>query len=341
MVVPVYFAAINAMKLPESDLLVYVEAISVIADKNFFEVLTFKYVSLRSTEFLFNYYIWFISLVDNSGWLFSFLSTYIIYFNVSLALCNIFTVKKKELLYLIMAMLLFSITFSLVGHLVRQYFAASFLLLGLSYLDSRRKLGVMLALSSVFLHNSMFLFILTFPFAKHLLSSRHWIKYTIALLLIAYILGSASSYLKPYMEIAFMIDDGSIPLSLVIFDLSLFCFLVLFKFKNKHIENRVFNIYCFSVLLLCCLLVSRDISLLFFRFYFLADLLRPFVILSLSLIISNRGMVKPLLVYIILILSILVFIARFHSTPWDYGLDPFSILFDSTVMDLINRYMEF
>lgn len=338
--VPIFFASISAMKFPESDLLVYVEAISIISNKGFLDVLSFKYVSLRSTEFIFNYYIWLISFIDESGWLFSFLSTYIIYLNVSLSLCNIFTVKKNETLYLIVAMLLFSITFSLVGHLVRQYLAASFLLLGISYLDSRKKLGVSLLVSSIFIHSSMFLFVLAFPFVRTLLSTRLWAIYTFLLLFLAAIIGLFSSYLMPYMEVAFAINDGSIPIPLIFFDVSLFSLFFYFKIKSFCIDKRIVNIYCLSVLLICCLLVSREISLLFFRFYFIADFIRPFLIIFLSTAILNKNILKSLFIYVALIFSFLIFIIRFESNPWDYGVGAFSFLFDSTILDILDRYVD-
>ncbi|GHY51467.1 hypothetical protein VCSRO70_3178 [Vibrio cholerae] len=336
---PLFFAAINTLKFPASDLLVYINAIEVIDSLNILEVFSFKYVSLRSTEFIFNIYIWIISIFDKTGWLFSFLSVYIVYLNVSIALCNIFSVRKKELLYLFLGMLLFSLTFTLVGHLVRQYLAGSVFLLGLSYLNKRDRLGVFFIVLSSLIHNSLAAFVLTLPFAKLLLSKEAWLRYTILIFIFSYIISSFSHVLMPYMEIGFVKDDGDIPLVLIIFDCFLFILFAWLRIKNNKVVISTEYIYIFAVILVSCLIVSKDIMLVFFRFYFLVDFIRPFVIASLTVVLVRSGLVG-IYIFLTLCLSMFIFAIRFDSSPWDYGGDAFSLLFNNDFIDVVNRYSD-
>ncbi|WP_175546867.1 EpsG family protein [Vibrio vulnificus] len=336
---PLFFAAINALKLPASDLLVYINAIEVIDGLNVLEVFSFKYVSLRSTEFIFNIYIWIISNFDKTGWLFSFLSVYVIYLNVSIALCNVFSVKKKELLYLFLGMMLFSLTFTLVGHLVRQYLAGSVFLLGLSYLNKRDRLGVCFIVLSSLIHNSLVAFVLTLPFAKLILSKESWLRYTILIFILSFIISAFSHVLMPYMEIGFVKDDGNIPLVLIIFDCFLFILFAWLRVKNDKVTVSTEYIYIFSVILVSCLIFSKDITLVFFRFYFLVDFIRPFIIASLTFILVRGGLVG-IYVFLNLCLSMFIFAVRFDSSPWDYGSDAFSLLFNNNFIDVVNRYSD-
>ncbi|TOI26967.1 hypothetical protein CGI63_23415, partial [Vibrio parahaemolyticus] len=158
-----FFSLINLIKIPESDMMIYIEALNEIVKSSFYDVFNFSFVSLRSSEFVFNIYLYILSNIDLTGFLFSFLSVFIIYFNLGLTVFNLSYKKDIDFLVIVFSLFLCFVTFSLSGHLVRQYLAVSFILLGVSYIAVNKNRAYILSLASMFIHNSLIPFVLFYP----------------------------------------------------------------------------------------------------------------------------------------------------------------------------------
>lgn len=335
--IALFFSEINILKLPSSDALVYIEAIKEIKKVGFFEVFNFQFVSLRSTEFIFNIYIYLVSLLDDSGWLFSFLSIFIIYFNLSLSLVNIIGSKYKERILIIFVLILLFVTFSLSGHLVRQYIAISFLLLGVSYLNASKLRSFTFLMMSIFIHNSLLPFVLFYPIVLWALSKFGWKLVTIISVFVSFIASNFVYFLRPYMEIGFVKDDGTIPIVLLTFDFLAFVVLIVLKSRKKHFVREIGYLYPLFLLVFSVLILTRDVPLLFLRFYFMIDFLRPVVFSILFFSIAPSRYLRLSTTILLSVLSLSVFMIRLDASPWDYGGSSFNLLFFNDVLNYIDR----
>ncbi|MCW8864953.1 MAG: EpsG family protein [Colwellia sp.] len=324
---PALLAILSIQKMPTSDLSAYIEGIHLISGLDFFSVLSFHFLSLRPSEFLFNYYIFFIAQVDKSGLLFLFLSTFSIYFLFIRALLILFSLidNRKNIFLIILSVLFFSVTFTLVGHLIRQYLACAVLFYGLALLQSKEnKSGWALILSSVFIHNSMAPFVVSLPIMLWVLKGRNILTTLIATIIIAIFISTKVDYIKPFMEIGFIKDDGSIPLALVALDIILFTVAFFIKY-NEARKDRLDIILAFSLLQLGALISLHNVNLLFLRYYFINDFIRGYFILYIIMKLFSYKSFN-LISFCLLILSVSVFILRTSFSPWDYGLDGGSLI---------------
>lgn len=332
-----FFSIISLLKLPESDLVVYIEAISEISKYSFFDVLDFNYVSLRDTELLFNYYLWFLSTFDSAGLIFKFTSSMIIYSIVGYCLVHNTWNHQKFSLLLVVSMLLFSLTFSLTGHLIRQYIAASFLLLAITLNDPKNKYSYVLFLIPPLIHISMLPFCILLPLMmifRRSLDDMKLLYLTVFFSLL--VLTSINIYGFNFVS-GVNKNDGSIPLFLIFFDLVLF---LMFLFRKNKVdyscrENKL--LYYFSLVLLGCLISTSSMTLVFFRYYFMMDFLRGFfllwIIYSFSFEFKSFSFVK----FIALIFSFLFFLYRLNISNWKYGGTAIDILFNQNLTSLIER----
>jgi hypothetical protein len=324
---PCFFGILSIQKMPSSDLSAYIEAIKLISDLDFLSVLNFHFLSLRPSEFIFNYYIYLIAQIDKSGFLFLFLSTFIIYllFIRTLLILDIDRENRKNFFLIIIAILFISMTFTLVGHLIRQYLACAVLFYGLALLQlGKNKVGWGVVLSSLFIHNSMAPFVIFLPIILWGLKSRSILTVLILTTLVAIYVNTKIDYIKPFIEIGFIKNDGAIPLVLVVFDLLLFSIYFWLKYKTIH-KLKPDIVLAFSLLQLSALLSIHSVNLLFLRYYFINDFLRGYFILYIiTRLVPNKNF--NFISLCLLIFGVGVFILRTSFSPWDYGLEGYSII---------------
>ncbi|TQV77030.1 hypothetical protein FLL45_03500 [Aliikangiella marina] len=332
-----FFTLINLLKVPESDMLVYIDAIREIRGYSFFDVIQFNFVSMRSIEFIFNYYIYFVSFIDTGGFFFSFLSVFIIYILFALSLDKVMPLELREKYLIFFSLILFSITFSLSGHLVRQYLAASVLIYGIaSFKDSPVKGGLFI-LMSPFVHISVAPFVVLIPLLYKSLSRKAWVLISVFSVLIALAMTSFVVVLRPYMEIGFVKDDGSIPVFLIVFDAILFFGFVCVRVLKTECFEKTKVVYCFALLLVCCLIVSHEINLIFLRYYFLMDFVRAVFLMYLIYFFSTKIDFSRIVSFLVFTVCCLLFVYRLDSSPWDYGATALEILFLTDVKAYAER----
>ncbi|ENJ2787445.1 EpsG family protein [Vibrio parahaemolyticus] len=335
-----FFSLINLIKIPESDMMIYIEALNEIVKSSFYDVFNFSFVSLRSSEFVFNIYLYILSNIDLTGFLFSFLSVFIIYFNLGLTVFNLSYKKDIDFLVIVFSLFLCFVTFSLSGHLVRQYLAVSFILLGVSYIAVNKNRAYILSLASMFIHNSLIPFVLFYPLIYAGTVKYGWKLMTFLSLSFSFVASSFVFLIKPYMEIGFVKDDGSIPIVLIVFDASVFFLFSFFVMNKKEcFYVNALKIFPLFIMTASVLIITKDVPLLFLRFYFLVDFLRPVALALLFFsIIPKSGFRYSSLIFIN-IMSFSIFILRLDSSPWDYGFDGMSLLFFSNVSNFIDRVL--
>jgi len=269
--VPGFFGILSIQKMPSSDLSAYIAAIRLISDLDFISVLSFHFLSLRPSEFIFNYYIYFIGQIDESGFLFLFSSTFIIYylFIRSLLMLNSEIESRKNIFLILFSILFISMTFTLVGHLIRQYLACAVLFYGLSRLQLyNNKTSWLVILSSLFIHNSMAPFVILLPIILWVLKSRNILTILILSISAAIFISTKIDFLKPFIEIGFTKNDGAIPFALVFFDLILFLIFFWVKVRASY-KMKPDIILAFSLLQLSALWSSPVLILFFFCIIFL------------------------------------------------------------------------
>ncbi|MHB9954120.1 hypothetical protein [Vibrio campbellii] len=332
-----FFSIINLIKIPESDMLIYIEALNEIFKISFYDVFNFSFVSLRSSEFVFNIYLYILSNIDLTGFLFSLLSVFIIYFNLGLTVFNLSYKKDIDFLVIVFSFFLCFVTFSLSGHLVRQYLAVSFILLGVSYIAVNKNRACLFSSLSMFIHNSLIPFVLFYPLIYAGTVRYGWKIVTFLSLLFSFVASSFVFLIKPYMEIGFVKDDGAIPIVLIIFDASVFFLFSFFVMKKECFYVNAVKIFPLFIMTASVLIITKDVPLLFLRFYFLVDFLRPVALVLLFFSIMPKSVFRYSSLMFIIIISFSIFILRLDSSPWDYGFDGMSLLFFSNVSNFIDR----
>lgn len=336
-----YFAILNAQKSPESDLLIYIEALNYISEFSFWNVFDFNYISIRSTEFVFNYYIWVISLIDRSGFAFTFFSVFLIYLFITVSLLKCLNEDGFDNYIIVILVLFLSITFSLSGHLIRQYMAVSFFFLGTVLLYRNKGVGIFCFLVSPFIHNAMLPLVLLYPIFYYLMYRRNAQLVSVFFLTIAVVFNQFINVLEPYMELGFSLNDGEIPYFLIMLDfMTAFVFFVLIKKKYVCNEQSRYVIPGF-VILSCILIASNSVKLIFLRYYFMMDVFRAYFILSCIYVFYSKVnfnyFIRLLMILIFSVFSFLMFAYRMSSSPWDYGSDVSTLFLTTSFVDVYNR----
>jgi hypothetical protein len=329
----VFFANLNLMKMPASDALVYIEALEILQDYNLLELIYFNYVSFRDIEFIFNIYMWSIAQLDVSGALFFFLSTFIIYMLYGLSLLMIIDKKKINDLFfiLILSLMLLSLTFSLSGHLVRQYLAFSVFFYGVNMLKVNFNRGRVILFISMFIHLSVAPFILLMPFFIYCYRKFGGYKVVVSTLIFSFFISTFIIRLMPYAEAVFNNNDGEVPFSLLMLDGGLLVTFFTMIYIRQKFNSELFTVFiAVLTLLLACLIATYPIKLLFLRYYFVMDFFRGAIIIYLFMLFKFDRVSEVLSVLVFLSLSFFVFSFRLETSPWDYGGDIIESIFSST-----------
>jgi hypothetical protein len=334
----IFFALINILKMPESDLMNYIDYYRQLSNLDFYDAIDFAYLNIRPSEIIFRMYYWFFAQLSSPVYLIIFASTIIMYYTViyfSLRISrfyigNVILKNKYTLLMSIIWCSFVGITFSLTAHVVRQYLGFAVFLFGVLFLLNKRSfLGVVLIISAGFVHNSMFLFpiLLLFSMVFH----KYIVKKVVFIpaIIIAYILSNYLIMLQgSFPE---LINRGTLSewSSVLIFiDISLLVvYGYLYQDFNRIIIVKYFN--AFLILLILFLVLFNNESLVFKRYYYFFDIIRSALgVLIIGKLIQKFNKNSQLILMILSIsISISVFILRFYKSTWDYGSYYISIMF--------------
>jgi len=326
------FAVINILKLQESDLHAYIKYFYLLKDLSFFQASDFVFLNIRYTEVVFRMYVWLLSQIFTTAVAFVVLSTVIIYFS------NIFftlsfsrrvanNVKSEGWLFLLLSMVwccFVGITFSLTGHVIRQYLGVSVFALGLLFLmQGRMYVGWLILLLSGLVHNALFLLVPIFIMSLLMSKYLKGLVVTISILLISY---SLSGYVNLLGGLApNILNRGEAENSgmMIILDVVLVVlFRIVYRKDMKKKEVAQFN--AFVILYSSFLILFHGESLIFLRYYFIFDIIRSVIGVLLILKLNKDGVIlisSPLILF-----SIGFFMFRYSNSPWDYGFNGVSII---------------
>jgi hypothetical protein len=332
------FALINILKMPESDLNNYVEYYNQLSSMSFYTALDFVYQNIRLSEIIFRMYFWLMAQLSTSISLLIFISTVVIYYIVtffSLYVSRFYTdnFKSKNNVILLLSIIwccYVGITFSLTGHVIRQYLSVVVFLLGILFLFDRKIfLGVMITMLAGLVHNAIFLFpillLFTVVFSKHITKPIIFIP----CLIVAYFLSDYLALLQEYFPS--IIGRGSLEgwsSSLVFLD-GLFLIVYGYLYRNHHRKKYISYINAFLIFFVLFLILFHQESLIFQRYYYFFDVIRSVIgVLIISKLFSKFDSAsQSMLIVPFVVFSISIFLFRYDGSPWDYGSNYSSIIF--------------
>jgi len=224
-----------------------------------------------------------------------------------------------HVIYLIV--LIFScINFAETSHLLRQYFAISFLPLFISHLFSSKWINVFLLFCIICLsHNSLLVILIFLIFSKILTESYGKSNYWIYWLLLFVVCYTTISYLLNYVS-ALSYMDGELRgfyISMY-FDLILIFFYFYFSFLFRlslPYWNKFFVF--FSLIFIGFLYQLKFSETLFLRFYLNIEVFRFIYFVVILYSISRLNLFNYLKIPL-LIFSFVIFLLRVYVSPWTY-----------------------
>ena len=248
--------------------------------------------------------------------------TFIFYFNFIsgiFKLLNFFEVSSKKYFFFFCIVIFASINFSETSHLLRQYFAGSFIPLLIFFLFKKSYFkAVLLSIFIVLIHNSLSIIIFLLFLSNF--SYSFISKYFIITLISTFFLFSLFLYysLRYLYALSYFEEPAVIRYISMYYDFFILIFYFLFSFflrKKIPIWNNFFII--FTLLYLVFLLNLTFNETVFLRFYLNIEWFRFFyffiIILSMDKIKANKY--YKLLFYFLIFT---VFVLRFIVSPWHY-----------------------
>lgn len=344
-------ALINTTKTPVSDLLEYYLL---------YKSLYFTHVSQFFDEIQRDQFFYFVSMILSKGsnatnQVFIFFWTTLTYFFTFLSLSIFATYlenyNKKVLVGIVFFTLLVGITFTISGHIVRQYAAAAFLLLGIVLLINKNKTSFFLIFSAFFSHWSTFLYAGAFMLDRFKIT--HTNKVILIIVISTFIIGSSNilNLLTPYLTVLQMgnsnemsimaerainyadyVGDGSLGfrqllLLIVSSIIALYLYIVVSNEKVKHM--LFFIIFTLSIIMLV-----RNNPLLFLRYAMFLEFFFSFLLLIVLTKYWHIQYVR-LFFYTGLFIAPIKFIRSLQGSNWTFVSNDYTILFN-TVFDMYN-----
>ncbi|MCH7414627.1 EpsG family protein [Belliella sp. R4-6] len=322
---------INTLKVPESDLINYVDDFNSIFDYGFIE-----YLILKGKEPLFyasNYIIFHLS--NGSEFFFIFIYSFISYIFILNSLCLLQKLMKFDdyfLFFGLLILMLFPNLFSISAHLIRQFLASSMILLALMrYVAIKKSPFVLLVAASLTHSTSLVFFLMYLP----LMSKEIKVKNYFNLLLIVFIIYMLfniffDKIIALFSSVPFVnyiilrmankgqgIELESIGyLGLLLFLLNILLFLVVLKRYKYNGLNLIFNLILFLTVFVLLNYQNTELALRFgFYLYF-------FFPISLYLFVGTVSFFNKKLLFNISLLFIIIFevwfIFKLFYGTWEY-----------------------
>lgn len=347
-------ALLNTTKAIEGDLIGYNNLLIELRILPLSDLSSFKFITFDFSEPVFLTIAYLCANLFLSVKFFIFMTSFMIFiFFIHSQLLFIKTLQKKHwFMYsnnskyfsfiVVLCTALFSISFVMTGHLVKQYLAMGIMAYSISlYFQSSRYKSFLWGGVGVAVHNSMLslaisLFVLDL-ILKLVSKPRHLVILSMVFITLALLSKTLIMLMIP--SLGLLQDDGGIPYSLYLLDffiLLLFIFTVIVTRTDfKLISQLLILITIHGALLI----LVGDIGLLALRVYFTYDVFRAFILTYLFfLIISNLKFKTTTLIPISILappLLISYFLFRVIGSEWNYSLnsEQFYLL---TITDLLN-----
>ena len=262
-------------------------------------------------------------LTFGSPALFIFVYTFFIYGIYIFGLKKIFDkylINENDKLFFYIISILACINISETSHLLRQYFAGSFLPLYIYFLlGSNYKKTFFFGIIIISTHNSMTIILLLILFSYFFYNQIiNYNRYILLFLFIPFIF-FFNFYLSKYL-ISLEYNDESSNLLSISFYYDFFI-LILYSYYSIKFSNKFYNfIAFFNVFLFFLIIFLTTITYsdtLFLRFYLNIEFFRIFFIIPIYFIIANNK-IRSILKFSFLCFFLLIFILRIYVSPWHY-----------------------
>lgn len=340
-------AALNLMKRLESDLANYVAFLSYLDGLAVWDVIGFSLVTIRPSEVLFTLLSYtFASVFGAGGIAYVFFLVFLIYLAVGLAAVGGLRAgldyyelpvdwprRAGPAILIAVAMAFYLlVTFSLVGHVVRQYLAGAVLCLALAqYLRGHRSSTLMLLALAPLFHASAVVLVALFAVA---VAAKAMGRFASVALLVGAALGVV---LFKQAGVAYILqaapgatqNDGDVPLLLMLMDVGLMTAAIGLVMKSGRLpwSDRFYGLLIFVLLFWTMLAFLQGIDLYFLRFYFYSEFIRIVVV---SFVVARCFYLFGWsAAFAVLTAAIGIFLLRFVGNPWDYGGDLLEVMFSS------------
>ena len=350
------FIFLNLGKELKGDLISYLNLLSAFSISNISELFLNpqKFLdvagSFRPTEAIGYSFYWFLAnFFSSSKWFFEITTTAMIYIPLILGLNRISKFYNYKINYtyiLFFSFMFIGINFIQTTHIVRQYIAASFFILSLSYfLSSRIFLFAFFAFISVSFHNStamIFLPLILLEFFKsykiYLKNNVIWLFNFRTVIILAFcFVGSVLLFINnPSVILA---NNGDISNSALTLDFTLLSLVLLLKFKIFKNKFEFYIFYLFIILFsVTFIYLNFNFKILALRIYFFLEFLRPVIAICVFSHVIKRYKHKLILYQSFYILMISFFLLRLSMSPWDYyGLNGSELIFGN-IFNFINFF---
>lgn len=343
-------ALISLTKIPESDLANYIYLIKEYVGLSLQQALVHDSISIKKTEVFYNLSTYIYSqLIGDHAAIYVFSVIFFTFFLASTISQHVYRyvaqwygrstgfapikISFAEAAALAAALMI-CITFSLAGHLLRQYAANAMFFMGLiSYMRGKGNGALLLILLSCATHNSLVVPALLFVAAMVIARLPRYMAlllYFLGLVVAAVLSFKIEGLLGDVLKIA-LADQGDIPPVLIIGDLCLGVMVFLMVAPKGAMRNPEYYrlrsiIYLYLFFWMALLAVSK-IEFIFFRFYFLNDFVR--VVMLSALIGRFHKQIGPGLALTFMMVSLGYFIFKFDTSPWHYSNSMPNMMFDS------------
>lgn len=334
MLAAAYLGLINTTKLPDSDLVQYLEWFEIAGESGFIE-----YIALHSREPVFYAWMWIVSAIfggDNHS--FIFLSTWLPYsiFAYSIVIvCRRYDVDARVTAILVILFLFLPPLFSISAHLIRQFMAGALVTLFFARRLAMQKSSWWVIVVAVFIHYSALIFVplalLRIPRRIHpMLSFAVYGIIIYSLYLVAYMASGYLSQLPVFGMVFLRISASAIPDVIGLTTNAVFFIIVYSSFAylnmvetNSRLKysgsNGFDKNFKFSVLLLGAIILISSMSVntaeiamrMYFYLYFLLALV-------MAIFICNNFWTTRF-IFAIAILEIFAFFYSLQAGVWTYA----------------------
>lgn len=328
-----FLGNLNSLKVPESDLVYYIEIFTDCGGKSFFDYITS--FGREPLFMIFNYVIYHLTFGDVDMYIIIFtLINYLLIFTSILLVHKKVKLSHKLFALSICIAFLFPNLFALSAHLMRQFLAASIILVMISYNLFFNKKRLDLLISAILVHTtSIFFVILYLPLLKKRISNYKILIITLffggGLLMVYNNSSILSSVFSGVPLLSYLISriDGinqgwtTDNLTIISFVLQIFVVLVFYKLYKDN-KSKVINyqkLYILSLILFVFVAINFNNTEIALRFSFYMYFLFPLAIYFLpSILFTKKRIVLFTKIYspFVLLMFIVWFVYKLFNGTW-------------------------
>lgn len=331
------FYLISATKIVEGDLETYlilqrvfssIDASSLFLDSDSIILYSGSY---RNTEAAGYYMYWLVARYISDGRMaLEILSLFLIYLPgiISISILSRYLrLTKHESGIAYLAFFFICINPALVTHVIRQYIAGSFFLLGMSLLLTGRRFGsIMVSVLASSIHNSIILVILVsllsyYIFVRKKIMDREPIIFNVRIIILVFLVAFLLMNLIDFNKSLIMQNDGDISFVTLLLDCGLLlCFM---HYGPNYFDSKYVSIVASTIsgiIILSVISYYLGLRIFSLRFYFYIELLRFFcVILIYRMITVNFSRFRLIFACLFVCSFIIFFFLKLQISPFNFA----------------------